>query len=102
MWLLVDDKRDLNCDCIARNYEVAIQLVHLNIWDCICLDHDLGEEKTGYDVLSLIIDLLDKDELPERFQLVTSNPVGRDRMGKLLLNHGYKTINNIDYYKEEK
>lgn len=78
------------------------------------LDHDLGEElcqgcdgtggscagckgtghvsvSTGYDVLVWAIE---RDCVPSNVFLVTSNPVGRDRMGLALENVGYIRKNN--------
>lgn len=97
MWLLIDDKRDLNCEAIARTSEVAKKLIALGGWDCICFDHDLGEETTGYNILEWMIN--DLNLYPKRIQLVTSNPVGRNKMALVLDNVGYKTIDKINFYK---
>lgn len=97
MWLLVDDKRDLNCECIARTSQAAKKLIALGGWECICFDHDLGEESNGYDILCWGIE---NNFLSNHIQIITSNPVGRNKMSLALKNNGYKTINNVDFYKE--
>ena len=96
MWLLVDDKRDLNCECIARNSEAAKRLIALGGWECVCFDHDLGEKTDGYDILCWA---LENDFLPDMVQIVTSNPVGKERMSLALKNAGYGTNNNVNFYK---
>ena len=86
MWLLIDDKRDLNCEVIARTAEAAKKLLSLNCWEVVCFDHDLGEKTNGYDILKWAIK---EGCLPDKVQLVTSNPVGRERMTKVLSDNGY-------------
>ena len=99
MWLLVDDLRNYNAGYTARTYDQAIELLNkYEFSDGIMLDHDLGEEKTGYDVLKYIRD--NDIILPDVFQLITSNPVGRQNMGKVLVyDLGYNTINGIIFKK---
>jgi len=55
-------------------------------WEGLCLDHDLGGMDTGYDVLMWAIT---EGRVPPIIELVTSNPVGRDRMGAALEAAGY-------------
>ena len=52
MWLLIDDQRDLNCQIIARTAEAGriVLQVLCNQIETVCLDHDLGEKDTGYDI----------------------------------------------------
>ena len=66
---------------IARNYNEAIRELHRFNYDVICLDHDLGEEKTGYDICKYIVE--NHIYCPE-YRLHTSNPVGRQNMKQLL------------------
>lgn len=89
MWLLIDDIRDLNTDVIARTPEAGMKLLALGGWDCLCLDHDLATEKTGYDVLVWAIEC---GFLPKMVQLVTSNPVGRQNMTAALENAGFRKL----------
>lgn len=94
MWLLVDDARD-GCDVIARTPEAAMAILGGcgHVFEGICLDHDLGGDKTGHDVLCWA---LDEKTLPKKVQLVTMNPVGRARMTKALIFAGYRPdINGV-------
>ena len=53
----------------------------------ISFDHDLGEEKTGYDCSKFLVDYcLDHNlKLPE-FHVHSQNPVGKENIEKLLKN----------------
>jgi len=42
---------------------------------------------------------LELDLLPNRVQLITSNPVGRENMGKLLNGYMYVSKDRINYYR---
>lgn len=93
---LVDDTRDLGADIITRTYEASItvarMLARLEITH-IMLDHDLGsrlQNETGYDLLK---EILEKSHRP-KVQVITSNPVGRDRIVELLKDHGYTKEND--------
>jgi hypothetical protein len=66
---------------IARSYDAAIKELNRFRYDVICLDHDLGEEKTGYDICKYIIE--NRISCNE-FRIHTSNPVGRQNMTQLL------------------
>jgi len=87
--LLIDDLREMKMDHIARNARdgqkalLAFPVTHLY------MDHDLGDvdEPTGYDVL---VWALMRDACPDNVRMVTSNPVGRDRMIAALENAGYE------------
>lgn len=96
-WAIIDDIRELNCDFIAKNGRDGLQMMteHFDEIRVLCLDHDLGDvnEPTGFDVLS---SLMLRWLVPEEVQLVTSNPVGRDRMANLLMDNGYqKSVNGL-------
>lgn len=64
---------------IARTYQEAINL--MNKFNIIDLDHDLGEEKTGYDICKYIIE---NNIKITRVYIHSSNPVGRFNMYQLL------------------
>lgn len=66
---------------IARNYKEALQELNRFRYNIICLDHDLGEEKTGYDICKYIIE---NNIQCDEFRIHTRNPVGRDNMVQLL------------------
>lgn len=96
MWLLIDDIRDLKVDVIARTAEAGRKMLAAGEWECVVLDHDLGEKDTGYDVLMWA---LERQVLPDKVQLVTSNPVGRRNMRAALEYAGYLTVNGMDFLK---
>lgn len=102
MWLLVDDTRDLNCDVIARTPEAARSILTFMGFKltCVVLDHDLGTKETGLDVLRYGIE---SETLPNRVQLCTSNPVGRQNMAAELKAAGYtSTDGGCNWYKKVK
>jgi len=86
MILLVDDERDLNCDIIARNGKVAIELLPKFSWDVVMLDHDLGQDVSGTDVVNF---MMQNNIKPKIVYLISMNPVGRERMKNILLDNGY-------------
>lgn len=89
MYILVDDTRDLNADVILRHSNAAdAVLPRLNLrFDTVLLDHDLGEwsERDGYYVLMEHIVNRENERRPLFVELVSSNPVGRERMRQALL-----------------
>lgn len=87
--LLIDDVRDLPVDEIARTYWDGIEaLEKRGPWDLLVLDHDLGNysedgtELTGYDVVCWLEQ--NPQYLPKEIQLITANPVGRQRMRQVI------------------
>ena len=94
MWLV----RNLNCEFIARTAGEGMQLLqqYAGQIECVCLDHDLGEKLTGYDVACWA---LERDLMPRHVQLVTSNPVGRKNISDALIVYKYSTKNGIDFYR---
>lgn len=85
--LLIDDLREIEADVVARSYDAGINaLKNKGPFDLLLLDHDLGEDhldddghmKTGYGIMCWLEE--NQQYLPERIQLVTSNPVGRTKM----------------------
>ena len=78
--LLIDDLRVFpEVTATARTYAEGILLLREGApWDELWLDHDLGEEKSGYDVMCWIEE--HPELLPGSIRLVTANPVGRERM----------------------
>ena len=94
MWRLIDDVRDLNCDVIARNPEAAKRCLSLRCWEVVCFDHDLGTAESGYDVLAWAIH---NGHLPDKVQLVTSNPVGQANMANALKADGFQTVDGRNF-----
>jgi hypothetical protein len=86
--LAIDDKRNIDCDKIARNYDDGITFLKEKVWDILFLDNDLGQvkkngkEKSGYKVLCWLEE--NPQYLPKQIILVTQNPVEKIRMSKLI------------------
>jgi response regulator of citrate/malate metabolism len=82
--LLIDDIRNLKADRVARNYEEGIKALKEEKWDLLLLDHDLGQEdgKDGTGIMNWLEE--NQEYLPGKIELVTSNPVGRDRMNTII------------------
>lgn len=89
--LLIDDMRDIKVDRIARTFDDGIEaLKNEGPWNILYLDHDLGDEdphKTGYGIMEYLE--ANPDKLPGKIELVTSNPVGRQKM-KVVIERLYK------------
>lgn len=91
--LLIDDVRNLNTEAVARTPDLGKKLLSLNCWDVVYLDHDLGAEQTGYDVLVWAIT---NSYLPKHVKLVTENKQGHRRMTQALLDAGYlQSVNDF-------
>lgn len=99
--VLIDDIRDCGCDVICRDGETGLTILR-NLKgkvEKVYFDHDLGPHSiwSGYRTL---LKCLEEDLLPNKIQLVTSNPVGRERMALALINEGYHpSPNKIDFEK---
>lgn len=82
MKLLIDDLRDIKADVVARTYDQGIHaLTYQGPFEVLYLDHDLGEADpgaTGYGIMNFLE--ANPQFLPGKIVLVTSNPVGRQRM----------------------
>lgn len=96
MWLLIDDVRDLGVEAIARTPEAGKKLLEVGGWECVCFDHDLGAPESGYDVL---VWGLERSLIPNKVQLVTSNPVGRKNMADALVAAQYTTTDNVNFVR---
>lgn len=98
--LFIDDLREsknyvteknYNVIITARNYADAIDWLSNNGWvDIVYFDHDLGEDKTGYDIAKYIVE--NKIKL-KGFKIHSSNPVGRFNIRQLLEHYGYRYLN---------
>lgn len=78
----------------VRTFGSAIELIRyfsLNGDKVIVdFDHDLGEEKTGYDIAKIIV----AEQLPiDSYCVHSANPVGRYNITQLLDNYGYERRN---------
>lgn len=63
---------------LARSYKEGIKHLESSSWDILYLDHDLGCNKTGYDVMCWLEE--HPEFLPGNISFVSANPVGRQRM----------------------
>lgn len=90
MLLLIDDKRDMPTGTIARDYECGKKMLALGGWEKLYIDHDLGEVKTGY---HLITEFLENGiGLPDKVTIVSSNPVGFQNIASALKRHNYRQL----------
>ncbi len=82
-----------NCKVIwVKSYKEAIKFLKKSWPDAICLDHDLGDEKTGYDIAKYIVDKCIFKNFPlPYYNSQSSNPVGRENIISLFEN--YKSTN---------
>lgn len=88
--LLIDDQKDIPAHRTARNFHDGLAALQEDSWDLLLLDHDLGHfengrEFTGYDVLLWLKE--NPQHLPKRIQVVSLNPVGRNRMVDFIKRH---------------
>ncbi len=74
-------------DMIVRNYKTAMRVLVAFKVEHLYLDYDLGEKKTGLDVM---LEAMSLGVLPKHVQVITMNPVGRERMERVLGNDGYE------------
>lgn len=99
--LWIDDYRDpyendwlsfspIGKDCKViwcKTYQEAIDWLNNNWPDGICFDHDLGEEKTGYDIAKYVVyRILDENLKMPKIACQSSNPVGRKNIEKIFAN----------------
>lgn len=89
-----------NCKVIwAQSYQEAIDFLEKEWPDAICLDHDLGEEKSGYDIAKYIVDrCIDEGKKLPEFASQSANPVGRENIITLLSN--YKKHELLDHIQK--
>lgn len=84
--LLIDDLREMKMNHTARTPEEGRKALLTYPVTHLYMDHDLGTDESGYDVLTWA---LERGCCPDRVFFVTSNPVGRDNMVRALEAHGY-------------
>lgn len=76
MDIWVDDCKPVpdGIEAVARTYDEAIRLCRRFSYDTLYLDHDLGEERTGLDLLR---QLKREGRCPPIVHCISWNPVGR-------------------------
>jgi len=81
--LLIDDIRHVPVATkVARTFQEGIDALQSQKWDILLLDHDLGEEKSGYDVMCWLEQ--NPDHLPGEIACVSANPVGKARIEQVI------------------
>lgn len=81
----VDDCKPAPNGCaVARTYDIALRMLRRYEYATLYLDHDLGEERTGYD---LLMALIRENRVPPRVECISWNPVGRQRIAAALLKY---------------
>ena len=94
--LFIDDLRtpvgfeDFDSVYVARTYSEAIDALWAKSFDLVSFDHDLGEEKTEYDIAKFIVE--NKIKIAG-FKIHSMNVVGRKNIYELLTHYGYKYFN---------
>lgn len=78
---------------IARDFTSGKKMLTLGGWSVLYIDHDLGEDKTGYDLINwALVPLNNKDWLPDEVVIVSSNPVGIANIARALEKSGFKKL----------
>lgn len=106
---MVDDFRN-PANCVqgeydiswVKNYEEFCSFININgLPDIICFDHDLGEEKSGYDCAKFVVNYcqIHNLDIPE-FDIQSSNIVGKDNIRNLLNNWHHIFISNKEIKDE--
>jgi len=100
LYIYLDDIRDmpwqnhLYCDkaIVCRNYKSAVAAIKKyytpSIDLIVDLDHDLGEDQSGYDFCKYLVE----NEITGRFHIHSMNPVGVENMQQLLTHYGWRKI----------
>lgn len=69
----------------AKSYHAAIIYLEILWPDAVCLDHDLGGKRTGYDIAKHIVDRCMNEALPlPAYASQSDNPAGRENILHLL------------------
>lgn len=77
----------------VKNYDEFCNYINTNgLPDIICFDHDLGQEKSGYDCAKFVVSYCKAHNLdiPE-FDIQSSNTVGKDNI-RCLLNNWHRVF----------
>ena len=81
-----------NC-IVCKTYKSAIHAIKnaiKNQYDIVLdLDHDLGGNKSGYDICRYLIN---NNIKIKGYRVHTSNPVGRNNIIQLMSRYGYKLM----------
>lgn len=81
--LLIDDRRNMNADYIARTFEDGVYKLKTQKWDVLYLDHDLGKfKKSGYDVM-LFLDN-NREFIPKIILCISDSPGNKDQINGMI------------------
>ena len=110
MIVLIDDLREISADVVLRDADSAMKFINEvgdTEIDLLILDHDLADtgqeqaqERTGYTILTYMLD--ETSVRPKAIHLVTSNPVGRNKMTSAASHAGYLfnfTTQQLEYIR---
>lgn len=93
MKIFLDDIRNpkTNDWVIVRNYKDCIELINLltykdELFEEISMDHDLGEEHTGYDVAKYIESLCYHGMKCPKWNIHSANTVGSENIKRAMEN----------------
>lgn len=97
-YLFIDDIREPSMNIkgngyqlyVSTGYDDAIVALQNQVFDIISFDHDLGTEKTGYDIAKYIVE--NNIPIREGFKIHSANPVGRFNISQLLNHYGYQEL----------
>lgn len=97
--LYLDDVRPIpNGDVGVRCFQEFVDFIKQNgLPKLISFDHDLGEEKTGYDCAKWLVEYCMDMKLPlPKFSVHSQNSVGKENIQKLLDNfYQYQKTTNL-------
>lgn len=83
----------------VKNYNEFVSWIEENgLPDMICFDHDLAEEKSGYDCAKWLVEYCMDNNLPvPKFNIQSANPSGKINIKSLLDNYqGFYERQNKD------
>ena len=84
--------RTLDIKWVINYNEFITYITNNGLPDGICFDHDLDEEKTGYDCAKWLVEYcLDNNLKLPLYNIHSANPVGKEHINKLLSNFNENT-----------
>ena len=93
IYIFIDDMRlpptaKGNWTVVSRTYKTAIMAIEKYKDEelYISFDHDMGEDKTGYDIAKYLVE----NNIKAKYQIHSANPVGRFNIDQLLQHYGYQ------------
>lgn len=100
MYLLIDDAKNYYADIIARTDKAGKAILKRLSRQITCLgiDYDLGREsaENGLDIVKWAF--VNKC-LPNKVQVVSLNPPGREAIVNFLVDNGYQSKDNTNFVK---